>query len=274
MSTLEEFPEVKQAYTRYIEQFNSEPTNPTQLIKFCQKHQIPGVTWSKCSKYFKLLTGQSTANNNGNQHKKTTSQPLTKKSIKTTSPTTENNGVSSPTTNINDASNGSTSTSTSTSSPKVVDVVPPRIKPMMSSPKLSSNNHRKTQSAIDAKSYKKQNTDKKNDSSSALTPTPVINDLFIDLKEDPAETKKDDDDDDDSKSQTNGSTKRSSFTNTAATFKSIFVDQKLKPLPSTHQSAPTATIHKTVKKEVKKHPLLEKPWNRHKSSVWPKNRYL
>ena len=71
-----------------MEEFNSEPTNPTQLIKFCKANQIQGVSWSKCSKYFKLLNGQSIAINqaataataaiNGNQHKKATSHPLIK----------------------------------------------------------------------------------------------------------------------------------------------------------------------------------------------------
>ena len=112
--------------------------------------------------------------------------------------------------------------------------------------------------------------------------TVMINDLFTDLKEDPIGAT-----DDDSKSQTNGDTKTSSLmvppsnkkkqvrfakTPPPTSFKSIFVDQKLGAFHETKESAPVSTIEKTVKKEVKKHPLLEKPWNRHKSSTWPKNR--
>eukprot|EP00486_Rosalina_sp_Unknown_P014928 CAMPEP_0201596204 /NCGR_PEP_ID=MMETSP0190_2-20130828/192964_1 /ASSEMBLY_ACC=CAM_ASM_000263 /TAXON_ID=37353 /ORGANISM="Rosalina sp." /LENGTH=471 /DNA_ID=CAMNT_0048056471 /DNA_START=16 /DNA_END=1431 /DNA_ORIENTATION=+ len=280
MSTLEEFPQVKDAYAKYVEKFNSEPTNPTQLIKFCQKNEIQGVTWSKCSKYFKILNGQSTAINkaqppknfmNRSHHKKTTSSPMIKSpksKDSSSSPDTNTNGVSPKSSTTTTSSNGSASAPPKATPPKVI------------SPNLSPSNHRRTQSAIDAKTHK-ANIDKKTDSSKPFQ-TVMINELFTDLKEDPIGPQ-----DDDSKSQTNGDTKRVSFllptngsknkqrlskTPPPSSFKSIFIDQKLGALSSTQESAPAATIQKTVKKEVKKHPLLEKPWNRHKSSVWPKNR--
>lgn len=269
-----EFPEVKNAYDKYMQKFNLAPTNPTQLIKFCQKNEIQGVTWSKCSKYFKLLNGQSITPNksqppknfiNKSRHQKTTSGPLL-----STSPKSSSSLSSSSTTNggnsINN-NNNDTKTTKNGSSPMV-------------SPKLSASNHRRTQSAIDAKTHK-ANIDKKKDISTPFQ-TVMINDLFTDLKEDPNGPK-----DEDSKSAINGNTKTSSLmvpnnkkqvrfakTPPPTSFKSIFVDQKLGAFHETKESAPVSTIEKTVKKEIKKHPLLEKPWNKHKSSTWPKNRYM
>ena len=287
MSTTEEFPEVHLAYGKYVESFSANPTNPTQLINFCKKNEIQGVTWSKCSKYFKLINGQSTIKRTA--HKKTTSGPILK-SPKSKDPS-PSSSTSSSSASITSQNNGNIANH---SSPKIKPKPMSSSKPM-SSPKLSSSNHRRAQSAIDAKTHK-QNV-AKSDNVKMPFQTVMLNDLFTDLKEDPVihtnqdntnqDNKNDDNDDDDSKSQTNGDAKsptllspkggktRISITPPPPTsFKSIFIEQTLKPLSSTTESAPAATIQKTVKKEVKKHPLLEKPWNKHKSSIWPKNRYL
>ena len=77
----------------------------------------------------------------------------------------------------------------------------------------------------------------------------MINDLFIDLKEDPGETHDDDNDgdDDDSKSPMNGSKRipfRVKSARKATSYKSFMSNKKRKSAPAVHLAK-----HKTVKKE-------------------------
>jgi len=78
-----EFEDVHNAYKQYIDEHNTEPTNPTQFLKYCQKKSIPNINWSKTNQYFKLFRdpkssiASKTQKQAATSHKKTPSDPLT-----------------------------------------------------------------------------------------------------------------------------------------------------------------------------------------------------
>eukprot|EP01084_Bolivina_argentea_P302858 522834_1 len=171
MST-EEFPDVHAAYMKYVDSLSIEPTNPTQLIKFAKKQNIQGLTWSKCSKYFKILNGQSTEIHKAEppknwsknrrysneikakkHHHKTTSNPILNINQSLINNNTNNHNIKK-----NDIITATTNTITTNTS--------------------SISNHRRTQSAIDAETHK-QNVVKNE------TPfhTVKVDKLFTELKE-------------------------------------------------------------------------------------------
>ena len=283
MATTAEFPQVQAAYDKYVAEISVAPTNPTQLIRYCQKEGIEGITWSKCSKFFKSLGGSPTG------HHKSTSGPLL------TNNTKQSNGKTS---NQMNQSNGAADTSTES---PIILVTPPR----------GPVTHKRAQSAVTPRTREKllQNgvTSQFNEE---------IGGKFTDLKEEPEpdpDTKHDDDDEfelngggsggdekenvynkmnksrgsihsNDQKTRTS-QTRTSQTRMSPQTVKRISLTPpgmkastsfKTLPLDDDHSHSISPSMKTTPSSKrvsiLKKHSLMSKAWNKNKPPLWPKNR--
>ena len=254
MATTAEFSQVKAAYDKYVGEISVAPTNPTQLIRYCQKEGIGGITWSKCSKFFKSLNGPT-------GHNKSSSGPL-----------------------LNNKSNNkqsSTHSAADTSSESPMIVVTPPNAPV---------SHKRTQSAHTPRTREKLLQNGVTPEFKAMNGK--FTDLKEEPEPGP-DTKHDDEDEfelngDDHKEHdmhkpmmhSKVSSPRKQFSKPQSkrislTPPGMKASTSFKTLPLDNDHAPSSSMKTTPSKRVsiiKKHSLMSKPWNKNKPPLWPRNR--
>eukprot|EP01084_Bolivina_argentea_P115476 205337_1 len=221
----------------YVEQLSTAPSTPTQLIQFSKKKEMTGITWTKCSKYFKVLHGESS------RPVRKHSEPIPRKHHKTASGPLflQNNALSNP-------ANLLTATST-------------------------AHGHKRAHSALDSQTLTSKNKINIPSISTKKAPfetlqTVMLDTLLTDIKEDFTH---DDDAQLPIQKHSNGaetSTKPSAAKPTAVLSPRIVITPVHSTKPETILLPKEVSKTKTARKQA----LRNKPWNKHKSATWPKNR--